>query len=184
MKAPGSDSIKNIIYKKCSAVLTPHLLHIFHAVFHLNTYYPLWWDFTTVVLHKPGKAIYMVPKSYHSIALLNTMSKILTSIAMDRLTYILEQHNLLPNTHFSGQPDRSTTDSLHLLEVTIKHAWRNKWVASVLFLNIKGAFPNIVTDWLLHNIRKCKVLPKLIDFTQRVLTDRYTWLSFDSHLSD
>ena len=49
---------------------------------------------------------------------------------------ILETHNLLPSTHFGGRPGRSTTDSLHLLETTIRHAWRQGKVVSALFLDI------------------------------------------------
>ncbi|KAH7918764.1 hypothetical protein BV22DRAFT_1051529 [Leucogyrophana mollusca] len=40
-------------------------------------------EFTTVVLCKPGKPDYSVPKVYHPIALLNTTSKLLSSIVVD-----------------------------------------------------------------------------------------------------
>jgi hypothetical protein len=39
----------------------------------------------------------------------------------------------------------------------IKEAWRNGQVASVLFLDVEGAFPNAVTDRLLHNLRRRKI---------------------------
>jgi hypothetical protein len=35
----------------------------------------------------------------------------------------------------------------------IKNAWRKKKVASVLFLDIKGAFPNAVPEKLVQNMR-------------------------------
>ena len=74
------------------------------------------------------------------------MVKILSAIVADRTSFILETHNLLPGTHFGGCPGKSTEDLLHLLENTIRHAWRQKKVISVLFLDIEGAFPNAVTD--------------------------------------
>ncbi|KAF8837431.1 hypothetical protein BDN67DRAFT_859804, partial [Paxillus ammoniavirescens] len=49
-KAPGPDGIRNIVFKQCEDVLTPHLLRLFRAIFLLKTYYTPWRDFTTVVL--------------------------------------------------------------------------------------------------------------------------------------
>jgi hypothetical protein len=100
------------------------------------------------------------------------------------MTYYLERHQLLPATHFGGRPGRSTTDSLHLLEETIKNAWRTKKVASVLFLDIEGAFHNAVTDRLLHNMKNRRLPAAMIDFTEQVLTGRQTRLIFDDFKSD
>jgi hypothetical protein len=100
------------------------------------------------------------------------------------MTYLLEQHQLLPNTHFGGRPGHSTTDSLHLLEETIRNAWRTKKVASALFLNIEGAFPNAITSRLLHNMQKRKLPRELVSFTERPPTGRQTQLCFDSFMSE
>lgn len=183
-KAPGPDGICNIVFTRCATLLKPFLTHLFSAVFTLKTYYSPWRDFTTVVLRKPGKPDYTATKAYRPIALLNTTCKLLTAVVADQMTYLLEHHNLLPDTHFGGRPGRSTTDSLHLLESTIKDAWRQGKVVSALFLDIEGAFPNAVTDRLLHNMR-CRRLPEsLVGFTERLLTGRRTQLKFDGHLSD
>ena len=184
MKAPGPDGIKNIVFKKCSKTLAPHLLCLFRTVFLLKTYFDPWQEFITVVLRKPGKPNYTTPKAYHPIALLNTTSKLLMAVIADQLTYVLESYNLLPNTHFSGRPGCSTTDSLHLLEATIKNAWRAGKIISALFLDIEGAFPNTVTDCFLHNMHKCKIPSTLINFTEQALCGHRTKLSFNSFLSD
>ncbi|KIJ11392.1 hypothetical protein PAXINDRAFT_60494, partial [Paxillus involutus ATCC 200175] len=52
------------------------------------------------ILRKPGRPDYTITKAYHPIALLNTTGKFLTVVIMDQLTFLLEQHNLLPNTRF------------------------------------------------------------------------------------
>ncbi|KAG2335807.1 hypothetical protein BDR05DRAFT_844096, partial [Suillus weaverae] len=79
-KAPGPDSICNIVFKWNAETLAPYLHHLFNAVFTLCTYYEPWREFTTVVLQKPGKADYTIPKAYRPIALINTTCKILTAI--------------------------------------------------------------------------------------------------------
>ena len=156
-KAPGPDGVANIVFQ-CCRILTNYLLPLFNAAVNLRTYYDPWKESITVILCKPGKPDYSVPKAYHPIALLNTTAKLLSAIVADRTSYILESHNLFPSTHFGGRPGRSMEDSLHLLENTIRHAWRQGKVVSALFLDIKGAFPNAVTDRLVHTM-KCHQLP-------------------------
>jgi len=139
----------------------------------------------TVILRKPGKPDYSVPKAYHPIALLNTTAKLLSSIVTDRASYILEAHNLLPATHFGGRPGRTTEDSLHLLESTIRNAWRQGKVVSALFLvDIEGAFPNAVTKCLIHNLRKKRLPREIVDYIEEMLKNRRTKLRFDDHTSD
>ena len=123
----------------------------------------------------------MLPKAFCPIALLNTTAKLLSAIVTDCTSYILETHNLLPNTHFGRRPGRSMEDSLHLLENTIHHAWRQKWVVSALFLNIEGAFPNAVTDRLIHNMKRHHLPLKIVSFTDRMLCGRKTKLRFDDY---
>lgn len=134
-KAPGPDGICNIVFIHYPDLLKQYLLHLFRATFTLKTYYPPWRDFTTVVLWKPGKPDYTVTKVYRPIALLNMTCKLLMAVVTNQIMYLLEHQNLLPSTHFGGCPGRSTTDSLHLLEATIKDAWQQGKVVSALFLD-------------------------------------------------
>ena len=47
------------------------------------------------ILYKEGKADYLFPKSYHPIALENTLSKILKRVVVDYITDIAEKYTLL-----------------------------------------------------------------------------------------
>lgn len=114
-KAPGLNGVSNVVFKKCADLLVPQMGPIFRATFTLGVYPTEWKCSSTIVLRKPGRPDYSVPKAYRLITLLDTMAKILSSCVADNLTYIAEQHNLLPSTHFGGRPGRSTVDSLHLL---------------------------------------------------------------------
>jgi len=71
-----------------------------------------------------------------------------------------------------------------LLTHTIKEAWRKKKVASVLFLNVQGAFPNVVKEVLIHSMRTRGVPSEYVQITELMLTGRKTKLSFDDFLSD
>ena len=151
-KAPGPDSIPNIILTRCANILTDP-----------------WRLSTTVVLGKPGKPHYDTPKVYRLIALLNTMSKVLTVLMAELMTYFTETHQLLLAHHFGGRPGRATSDVVHLLVHRIKDAWRKQQVTAVLFLDIEGAFPNAVTNRLLHSMKKRWLPEKLITFAGLML---------------
>ena len=183
-KAPGPDGIPNIVLMKCSDILTDRLYHIYKAMLERNLHYAPWKTFTTVVLRKPGKPRYDIPKAYHPIALLNTTWKVLAAVVADQITYYSEKYNLLPVTHFGGRPGRSTTDAVHLLVHKIKSAWRQHNVASVLFLDIKGAFPNAVPVRLVHNLRKRGIPRRYANFIEVMLENRITYLWFNDHTSD
>jgi len=183
-KAPGPDGIPNIVLMKCTHLLASRLLHIYKATLDRNLIYEPWKHFTTVVLRKPGKPRYDVPKVYRPIALLNTMWKVLTAIVAEQLTYVMEKHQLLPAHHFGGCPGRTTMDTMHVLAHSIKAAWRSWKVASVLFLDIEGAFPNAMPSCLVHNLRKRQVPGKITNFIHHMLQGWVTVLRYDSFTSD
>jgi hypothetical protein len=103
------------------------------------------------------------------------------STIAEQVSTILEKNNLLPAHHFVGRPGRTTADSLHLLETTMKNAWLNGKVTLILFLDIEGAraFPNAVTDRLAHNMRRRHLPPEIVDFTIQMLTGRKAQLRFN-----
>ena len=164
-------------------MIVTHLYFIFRAIFELETYPPKWKESITVVLQKPGKPSYQEPKAYWPIALLNTLGKLFSLLIADDLSHFCETRGDFPDTQFRGRPGHCTSNSMLLLTHLIKDAWRKK-VASILFLDVQGAFPNVVKETLLHNMRQRGVPSKYITITELMLTGRKTRLSFDNFLSD
>ena len=183
-KAHGPDGIPNIVLQKCADLLLERLMKIYRAILDLGIYFDPWREFTTIVLRKPGKPSYEVPKAYRPIALISTMAKVLTSIVAENLSRIVEQHHLLPRTHFSGRPGRSTVDAIQYLVHKISTAWRENKVASVLFLDVEGAFPNAVNAKLIHNLKKRRVPKAIVQFITQLLQNRRTKLKFDDYVSE
>ena len=183
-KAPGPDGIPNMVLTKCADLLTSRMLSIYDAMYKRKLMYKPWKSFNTVVLRKPGKPKYDVPKAYRPIALLNTLWKVLTVVVVGQLTYVTEKHQLLLENHFGGRPGCMTTNAMHLLANTIKTSWRAGKVTSALFLDIEGVFPNMVPSQLEHNMRKWKVPRKIVDFIHNMLQGRVTILKFDGYTSE
>jgi len=183
-KAPGLDGIPNSVLKENADELSPHLACIYSAAIELNLYHQTWKDSITCVLKKPGKPDYQIPKAYRPIALLSTTAKLLSAIIADDMSCIIEQHNLLPDNHFRGIPGRTTMDALHYLVHRVKSAWRKGKVVSILFLDVEGAFPNAVTEQVLHNMRKRRIPEPYVRLINNMLMDRRTKLRFDDFLSE
>ena len=150
----------------------------------MNTYYDPWREFTTVVLRKPGKPSYEVPKAYRPIALISTTAKVLSSIVAENLSQVVETNQLLPKNHFGGRPGRLTTDAVQYLVHRICETWQSNKVISVLFLDVEGAFPNAVTTQLIHNLKKRRIPTAIVNFVEKLLTNRKTRLKFDDYISD
>jgi hypothetical protein len=182
-KALGPDNIPNIVLVKCADILIDRLYCIYTEILKKDLYFDPWKSFTTVVLRKPGKPKYNVPKAYRPIALLNTTAKLLSAIISEQLMFYVEHYNLLPANHFGGRAKRTATDAVHLLTHRIKGEWRKGKVIAALFLDIEGAFPNAVNKQLTHNLKSRRVPKKIVSYVTNMLRDRSTTLWFDDHIS-
>jgi hypothetical protein len=139
-----------------------------------------------VVLRKPDKDDYTVPKAYRPIALLSTIGKIMDAVLARRLSYLVEAHHVLPDTHIGGRKLRSTEHALHLIIEKTYKAWNTGRgrVASLLLLDVSGAFDSVSHERLLHNLRTRRVDEKLVLWIASFLSDRRTRITMDGFTSE
>jgi hypothetical protein len=81
-KAPGPDGIPNAALKKAIEIqsLLTFLTHLFNECLQLGYCPNHFRESTTVILRKPGKPDYTIPKAYRPITLLSTLGKALESV--------------------------------------------------------------------------------------------------------
>ena len=174
-KAPGPDQIPNRILKLIEKWLTPHLLKIFNASIR-NGYHPKAWKASiTIALRKEGKEDYTTVDSYRPIALLNTMGKLLEIIMARRISELAETNNLLPETQMGARRGRSTETALHLLTEQIHTIWNlpgKRQVATMLCMDISGAYDHVSHARLLDNMKKRKIPENLIRWVASFLRER------------
>ncbi|QKX57721.1 uncharacterized protein TRUGW13939_04840 [Talaromyces rugulosus] len=180
-KSPGADDITNGILHQTLDIILPSLHRLFNACLQQG-YCPIHFkEAITVVLRKPGKDDYTQPKSYRPIALLNTLGKALEAIIANRLTYLADTYHLLPIRHTGGRKLASTDHAIHLLLQRIHEAWADGKVASLLLLDVSGAFDNVTRQRLLHNLRKRRVNQMLVRWISSFLDDRSTTLKLQEY---
>jgi retron-type reverse transcriptase len=98
----------------------------------------------------------------------------------------METHHVLPPTHMGGRKYRSSEHALHAVTAKIYEQWNNGndgQVASLLLLDVSGAFDNVSHKWLLHNLRKRKVDENIVRWIASFLRDRYTHILVDGFKS-
>jgi ribonuclease HI/endonuclease/exonuclease/phosphatase family metal-dependent hydrolase len=182
-KGVMANDIANVVLKQAKDILTPHLAAIYRATFNARYYPKQWKTYSSLVLRKPGRADYSIPKSYRPIVLLKTLGKPLSMAVAEDISFIVEKHNLLPKHHFGARPGRCTTDAIHLLVKYIHDAWRAGKVVSALFLDVKGAFPSVDIRQLKHEMRKRGIPRQYSDWVGEKLSGRATTISFDDFQS-
>ena len=176
-KAPGPDQIPNSILKATKEWLVPRLATVFNAALRLGHHPCDWKQAVTLALRKPRKENYSQLKAYRPIALLNTMGKLLEAVIARRLSHLAETHELLPRKQMGARPGRSAVTALQLLTEQVHEIWNlpgPQQVATILSLDISGAFDHVSHKRLAHNLRKRKVPLPIIRWIQSFVTDRTT----------
>ena len=183
-KAPGPDQIPNRVIKACLELLANHLAHLFTACLQIGHHPTPFKHSTTVVVRKPDKD-YSLPEAYRPIALLNTLGKVLERIVAERISSAAEEHHLLPDSQMGARRKRSTTTALAYLTEQIHTIWnRNpKFVASMLSLDLTGAYDRVSHPRLLSNLRKARMPEWVVTYIASFLTGRSTQLSFSGYQS-
>ena len=183
-KSSGPDEIPPHILIRFLPELLPCLLHLFNACWQGGHHPRAFRDSFTVVLRKPAKGDYTIPKSYRPIALLNTMGKALESIIATRISWAAEKYSLLPPTHVGGRKGLATDHAIHLIVEGIHHAWEQGEKASLLLLDVSGAFDNVSHERLLHNLRKRRLGGAISSWVASFIQDRTTVLRLPEFSTD
>lgn len=111
-----------LVWQKLWPYVAYYIHQIFSASINLGHHPRAWRTAAIVVLRKPGKPDYTIPKAYRLISLLNTLRKLLEAVVAKRISYYAEKHNLLPDTQFRARPGRSTEQALLILVDAIWNA--------------------------------------------------------------
>ncbi|KGO73013.1 reverse transcriptase [Penicillium italicum] len=178
-KASGPDGIPNAALKKAIEIpsLLRFLTHLFNECLQLGYCPNHFRESTTVILRKPGKLDYTMPKAYRPITLLSTLGKALESVLATRLSYLVEAHALLPDIHIGGRVGRPCDHALHLILERVYESWKqDEHVATLLTLDVTGAFDHVAHERLAHCLRKRRIPEEMVRWILSFLRDRSTTL--------
>ena len=114
-KASETNQILNRMLKMLRETMTKRLTLIFQVCIDVEYHSKSFREAKTIVLKKMKKSDYIFSKVYRSIALLNTMSKILKSIMTNKITELAEKNSLLSESQMSARRGKEIETALELL---------------------------------------------------------------------
>ena len=142
--APGSSGITYKLIKWAFAAHLDQFLEIYNAAISLG-YHP-WSEAVVVILPKPSKPDYCLPKAYRPISLLECCGKLLEKVIAKCILSDAHSFDILPPHQFSSCDYHCATDTALCLVHNAQAAVTTGHVASTLLFDISGFFDNINID--------------------------------------
>jgi hypothetical protein len=179
-KCPGPDSIPNRFLKAMGQPLVRAIHSLIEVCLALEYFPTAFKHARTIVLRKPSKPDYSAPSAWRPIALLNTIGKVLEVVLDRKLRTTAEEYHLFPDCQMGNRTNRSTDTALALLVEQIRTVWESKkHIATVLSMDISGAFDTVNHTRLLDNLRKKGIPGWVVRTIRSFLTERTTSISVD-----
>lgn len=185
-KAPGDDLIPTGLLLHCGAALHQELAHIASASFALGYFPKRFRSARVVVIPKPGKTKEQkaLPGAWRPISLTCTIGKLIEAILTRRIAAAAEEHRLLPDGQMGNRKDRSTELAVKVLHDVAHTAWRRGGIASLLQLDIKGAFDTVDHCRLLQVLTERGYPAWVVRWARSFLEARSARLYFDGATSE
>jgi hypothetical protein len=137
-----------------------------------------------VVINKPDKPDYSLPKVYHPISLLECIGKLLKKVIAKQFNWNIKTHCLIPMTQFRSHPHHNAVDTIATLVHCIQATWATGTARALLLFNILGSFNNINPAHMTHTLCNLGFPTNICDWTLSFLTECTVSLNFESYMSN
>lgn len=181
-KAPGEDGLRNIVLKNLTRKGTVFLTKIVNSCLRFSYFPAAWKSATVIAIAKPNKDI-TDPGNYRPISLLNTLSKILERVILNRLNRHLETSGTIPKEQFGFKPGHSTTHQLVRVSRTIRNAFAQKKSAGMVLLDIEKAYDSVWQEAIIFKLHRSRCPMYLVKILYSYLKNRTFRVSVNGSLS-
>ena len=96
------------------------------------------------------------------------------AVIAQRISWAVEEHELLPRNHLGGRRGISTEHALRAMVERIQDAKRKGCYATLLSMDVSGAYDNVSHPRLLHNLRKRRIGGTLCRWISSFIAKRTT----------
>ena len=183
--APGPDEITWYHIKQIYSLegVSDALVYLFNNICDSGIW-PSWFKASTsVIIPKPKKTDYSIPKSYRPIALLNTLGKLLTKILANWMQYDAAAFSLLHEGQCGGVQKHATVDAGLVLLDFINVNRERGWHTSVCAIDVAQFFPSLDHYAMSLVLAKLGFPMTLVNLITSYFTGRKTVYQWDSATS-
>lgn len=175
--APGLDRIDFRIFRHLPHVCLTHLLGLFNRVLNSGVF-PVDWKQSLIVFIPKSDGLNVRPISITS-CILRTMERILYY----RLKWYLEVNRIIPDIQFGFRSSKSCIDNVVILCNNIHSAFINSYTIGV-FLDISGAFDNIIPSILIKELELIGLPAKLRRFYENLIFFRDIYMVKEGNINE
>ena len=137
--ASGKDNISYEMINHLAPLAKSYLLQFYNHLWSRKLFPKSWRHAVVIPIAKPGKDP-SIASNYRPISLTSCLCKVMEKMVNARLSWLLRNHQILAPTQFGSQPNRSTLDSLTLLEHHIRQGFKQKQITTAVFFDLQKAY--------------------------------------------
>ncbi|CAA7271383.1 unnamed protein product [Cyclocybe aegerita] len=175
--APGPDHVTWVHLKEL--LKDKHVLALFivlaNACLRVGHWPRIFKESLSVIVPKPNKPSYAIPKAFRPIVLLITFGKLIEKMIANRIQFDAVKHDIFHPNQLGGICQRSTEDAGLILTHLVRAGWVKGLQTSTLAFDIAQFFPSINHEMFMAVLRKQGFSPVLVEFFASYLIGRSTF---------
>lgn len=180
--APGKDEVPTAILKYAWPLIESFVSTLFIECLNLGYHPSSFRRAIVVILQKPNKPDLSSPRSYRPITLLSVLGKGLERLLAKRLAWIAIREKVLITQQFGALPCRTAVDLTTCLTHDVERALNSGLTASMLTIDVKGAFDSVLPGRLICRLREQGWLNNLVKWVASFTADRTVHIRLDGEL--
>ncbi len=171
-KSAGEDGIFPAILQNCIECTIDIIVELFLASIHLQHIPISWRGVRVVFIPKLGQESYMLAKSFRPISLTSFLLKTLEKLIDRYLRDGALKRSPLHIRQYAYQANKSAETALHHLVSKIEKAYEFGEIALGCFIDIDGAFNNMIFNAIAQACREHGIVETIIGWIVKMLRDR------------
>ncbi|KAF5255354.1 hypothetical protein FOXYS1_14244 [Fusarium oxysporum] len=152
--SPGSDNITVKLLEAVWHIIGTHVRRLFERCLTIGHHPKPFKEAEVVMIAKPGRRDFTEPRAWRPISLLSCLGKGLERLIARRLAWAAVHYSVLDPQQAGALPKRSATDLVTALIHDIEEAFARKKVATLVTMDVQGAFDTVMCNRLVLRLRK------------------------------
>jgi len=169
--APGADMVYPQLVKNLPQEWVEVLLEIINIAWKIGCFPKVWKAGLAVMIPKPGKDTSKI-ENHRFITLLPVLGKVYERLVKKRLNWEVEKRKILKDVQCGFRRNKSTIDNLVCFQRDAAYTLQNGLVMIAVFLDVDGAFDNLVHRQILLGLIEAGIRGRMLMFTKNYLEDR------------
>ncbi|XP_058799961.1 uncharacterized protein LOC131669237 [Phymastichus coffea] len=174
--SPGLDGIDYYTLKKLSLKYRLVLIDIFNEMYRTGDF-PEDWKNTYIHFVKKPDGV-----NFRPIALTSAVCKLFETIIKNKMQWWIETQNILPKSQNGFRKGQSSTDNILNLTITVQKALREKKELYGVFLDISGAFDNVLSENLTQKLANIGCPYPLVKFIKFLTYERFVYSTLSEEI--